>query len=253
MERLIECVRLFRSQHVVGGCEMEIRMGQVNANGVFVPGVTREVFEQLERDLQESPELEGERKWIEMVDYHFTTSDNTNVRTRVEFDANRMEMKRSHVVKQTQSHVVVKRTEDDSGERCRIVYATEIPYTTCPGACIPTYVRVKQRRAFRDVRGGSVVWSYELARTWSAGSRSAVEHLQHMSEPVYEVECELVDVSGGYLETRSDETVAESMVLKAQLLLGEDHRTRVELEADKTGCESEGKKRGPNKRRRQNR
>ena len=72
------------------------------------------------------------------------------------------------------------------------------------------------------MRGGRVVWSYELSRTWSAPSRTAVEHLQHEQEPVYEVECELVDEGGAYLAAHTDEAVARSLLLKAHLLLGEE-------------------------------
>ena len=46
--------------------------------------------------------------------------------------------------------------------------------------------------------------------------------LQHLQPPVYEVECELVDAGGTYLAARTDEQVAASLALKAQLLLAEE-------------------------------
>ena len=87
--------------------------------------------------------------------------------------------------------------------------------------CIPSYVRIKQRRRFKDVRQGRVTW-LRVSKTWSASSRSAVEHAQHMVPPVYEVECELVDEGGEYMQDRSDETISKSILMKSQLLLGED-------------------------------
>ena len=62
------------------------------------------------------------------------------------------------------------------GQR-RVACALETPVTSPPDVCVPTHVRIKQRRVFRDVRDGAVVWSYELSKTWSASSRSVVEHM----------------------------------------------------------------------------
>jgi len=67
-----------------------------------------------------------------------------------------------------------------------------------------------------------VVWSYELSRTWAANNRDAVEHRRLTCDPTYEVELELVDAGGEYLRERTDEEVAESIVLKAKALLAED-------------------------------
>ena len=88
--------------------------------------------------------------------------------------------------------------------------------------CVPSFVRIKQRKTFRDVRDNKTVWIYELSKTWSACSRSAVEHAQHMFPPVYEVECELVDEDGSYSSIHKDSHIAMSVLLKAQLLMGEE-------------------------------
>ena len=96
---------------------------------------------------------------------------------------------------------------DQTGEVCRVACATEVAEAHPPSTCVPTHVRVKQRRRFEDVRVGKVVWAYELSKVWSKSSSSVVEHLQPRAT-VYEVECELVD-EGAYLANHTDAEVAE--------------------------------------------
>jgi hypothetical protein len=109
---------------------------------------------------------------------------------------------------------------DGKGEACRLVLSVEHPVQNPPDTCVPTHVRVQQRKCFRDVRQGGVVWSYELSKTWSATSRHAVEEKQHLCEPIYEVECELVDSERRYLNASDDAYVTNSLLLKMALLLG---------------------------------
>ena len=61
----------------------------------------------------------------------------------------------------------------------------------------------------------------QLLATQEYASRTAVEHLQHMTQPTFEVECELVDETGSYLETHTDAAIAKSILLKSHLLLGD--------------------------------
>ena len=227
-KHVIACVAAFRNA-TRGESELELRLGNIDA-GKFSPGVSREVFDQLECDLLGAVELVADEQWVETVDYHYTVSREDRARTRVEFDASCMELRREHTRKSVEGIVQLKRVEDvGTGpcEACRVAWALETPLKNPPSSCVPTHVRVKQKRCFRDVRDGATVWSYELAKTWSAGSRSAVEHLQHYTEPVYEVECELIDEGGLYLAQRTDAQVAASLVLKAQLLMGDAANARL--------------------------
>jgi hypothetical protein len=139
-----------------------------------------------------------------------------------------MTLLREHISKCNLEHVVLARNEGGE-EACKIVRAREAPLTDVPNACIPTHVRVKQRKRYLDVRDGNTVWSYELARTWSATTRTAVEHLQQNSEPRYEVEVELIDSTGAYLEAHDDAEVATSLLMKAALLLGEESSSALSL------------------------
>jgi hypothetical protein len=198
--------------------ELELRLGR-REGGAFVPGVSREAFQLLERDMEEDPGLVADERWVELVDYHYALRRGERARTRVEFDAQRMAISTEHVAKRGAANAVL--GGDDGGAACRVAVAVEEPVEP-PSACLPTHVRVKQRRRFRDVRDGRVVWSYELSKTWSAPSRGVVEHLQRATEPTYEVEAELVDEGGAYLRARTDAEVAASLRLKARLLLGEE-------------------------------
>lgn len=229
MDVLVSCVSAFRTRP---HGELEVRLGSY-AEGRFVPGVSKEVFDQLESDLQ-LLELDADPGWTELVDYHYTTGRNQQMRTRVTFDTDRIELGREHVAKRSCESAMLCR--DGSSEGCRVAVSDEPPVVEVPSTCMPTLVRIKQRRCFRDVRAGAVVWSYELSKTWTAVSRSAVEHLQHHQAPVFEVECELVDCGRAYTDGYGDEHIAASLLLKAKGLLGEDSAAELE-------CTREGHKR----------
>lgn len=216
-DTLLRCVHGYRSAPDTS--ELEVRLGHDAVS--FTPGVCKDTFEQLERDLTES-HLDGDGGWTELIDYHYNTSDGDHIRTRVTFDKERIEVRREHTRKTTECSAVLGRAEHDGGESCRVALSREIPVVDVPDSCLPYHVRIKQRRCFRDRRDGAVTWVYELSKTWSASGRSAVEHLQHVSEPVYEVECELVDESGAYVAARTDAEVLASLMMKAKMLLGDE-------------------------------
>lgn len=219
LDRVRGIVREFRAHHENG--ELEVRMGNY-LDGKFVPGIERHEFEQLLLDMQNAPTLQGDENWTEHVDYHYTTRGNIRTRTRVTFDSSTMTMHPEHVCKTTKQECLLHHIGGGETMAYRVSLATEVPVIDPPSVCVPTFVRIQQRRRFRDLRDGNLVWSYELSKTWSASSRSAVEHTQHVSPPVYEVECELVDENKSYLHDNDDERVAKSILMKSQVLLGED-------------------------------
>lgn len=222
-----QCVsRHYGSPH----SELELRLGTL-CNDRFVPGVPRGVFEDLEQDLLECPTLVADDRWYELIDFHYVLPSSEKARTRVSYDADAIRTTQTHVLKRAVEHVVV-RTEDGEANAVKVARALEDPLETPPQACIPTCVRIKQRRCFRDVRDGACVWSYELSRTWSSNDRLAVEHLQRTSEPTYEVECELVDAGGAYRDAHGTGHIAESLLLKARLLLGADDASQLALAVD---------------------
>ena len=222
-----------------GDVELELRLGQ--RADTFHPGVSRVVFEQLERDLSEAPELSAEIGYTEIADYFYTLSSGRQIRTRVRYDSSSMELTTEHVEKRLLQSFVAS-ASGDPGDTCRVEVSSEVPVESPPPSTLINFVRIKQRRAFVDRRGGGVVWQYELSRTWSGSTRDAVEYRQHNSEPVYEVECELVDNDGAYLEARTDSAVAESLHLKMLMLMGYDDPA-TPLEISHTRCEGGGLRR----------
>ena len=230
-QALVQCVQQFRDA-VPGTLELEARLG-VYTDGNFRPGVSKKVFEDLERDLEDSTTLIGDLGWMEHVDYHYTTKEQ-KARTRVEFDREKLSMRTTHTVKQVLRSIVFRRREEGD-EAFRVATATEEPLVDPPKSCLPTFVRIKQRRRFQDVRNDNVVWSYELSRTWSATSRSAAEYRQQTMDPVYEVECELHDMSRAYIGSRKDEEISTSLLMKAKMLLGESPQTELDMFVNQCG------------------
>jgi hypothetical protein len=214
--------------------ELEMRLGQ--RSDTFHSGVPRTVFEQLERDLVDSPDLVAEPHYTELVDYFYTLPRGRNVRTRVQYDSARMHVDTAHVEKCSIQSFVAS-VSNEPGDTCRVEVSSETPVESPPQSTLINYVRVKQRRAFVDRRVHGDVWRYELSRTWSATTRDAVEYNQHNSEPCYEIECELVDASGTYMRERDDDHVSESLHMKILMLLGyDDMETPLEISSVKN-CE----------------
>ena len=226
MEATVEpCIQTYRSKSRTNA-ELEVRLGTYS-DGVFSAGVSKDVFEQIERDMTDSTSLTPEAQWSEIVDYYYC-HDARTIRSRVEYDTVEMKMTTTHIEKETIHSMIISR-DDDPHEACRLTMCMEHPITDPPPCSIITYVRVKQRRRFTDVRDGNVVWNFELSKTWSANTREGVEVQQHMSEPSYEIECELQDSHGTYMAARSDREVAESLMLKIKLLLGEEVSGKVSV------------------------
>ena len=233
-----EIVSRFRdmSREHPGEIELELRLGGFSKS-TFFPGVPPGVFQQLEEDMCEDCRLVTPETWSEIVDYHYMGLNGHPIRTRVVADSEKMIVDKKHTRKVVIQKVLVKR-DDGSDDVARLTLSHEIPVLNPPASCVPTHVRIKQRRTFKDVREGATVWAYELSRTWSANSRSAVEHKQHMNEPIYEVECELVDEDGKYLMQRTDEEVSQSLIIKLKSLFGKDTVTKLKVERDGVPRES---------------
>ena len=208
-----------RAGRARGTLELELRLGRVSSGrSGFVPGVDRRHFENLERDLVES-HLDADRTWEEHVDVCHTDPDGRRLRTRVVYDADRFAVDTTHTLKERRVDTLF-RGDDDATAAVRVAVSEERPADRVPDVCVPSYVRIQQRRSFRDVRDGAVVWSYELSRTWGAPTQAEAEELHHTAPPTYEVECELVDERGAYLASHTDAQVARSLLVKAALLLG---------------------------------
>lgn len=225
-----------------GPLELEMRLGVFSGDdGRFSAGVPRETFDALLEDLRCVEGFQSDGKFSEIVDYHYILDDGTDVRTRVSYDVDRMTIVPVHITKKSVGSCIVA-SEDSLGQcSCRVALSSEATLSDVPPICFPTHVRIKQRIVFEDVRGGSVVWSYELSKTWSGPNRTAVESKQHISEPTYEVECELVDANGAYAGEKTADYVAESIVMKTNMLLGKNPKEALSLMQSE--CNSHRKRR----------
>lgn len=207
--------------------ELEIRIGNF-VGEKFVAGLDRDKFEHLEKDMER--DFKGDERWSQVVDYFYVmrTPDarTVNVRTRVAVDAQGIDINTEHVEKIPMRATVFTCADDgfpqSNHNAFKIIYSRERIIDHPPSTCIPAHVRIKLTRRFRDIRAGSVTWVYELSKTWSASSRSAVEYAQDNHTPVYEVECELVDRERAYVEGKTDDFIARSLLAKARLLVGEE-------------------------------
>jgi hypothetical protein len=225
---LHEFVSIRRSRNDI---ELEFRLGQRDQNA-FHSGVPMSVFEQLEQDLTGSA-LANETTYNEIVDYFYTIAKGRQVRTRVHFDSSKMKLNTEHVAKESIGSFVVS-VSGNPGDACRVEISSETQVSCVPMSTLVHGVRVKQRRVFTDVRKDlGEVWKYELCRTWYGNTRETVEYNQHHCEPVYEVECELVDADGKYQNRHTDEYIAESIKMKILVLLGYDVDTHLELSNEK--------------------
>lgn len=252
-EHIASVVNLFRTQereHV----ELEMRIGtlvSMTADDTprFVPGVNVAVFAQLMDDLSSVADLDSDDAWTEVADHFYKMPNGKDVRTRIEYDADSMSLRKTHTVKELLHRAVVRR-EDDPRDACRVDLAVEHPIAPPPAVCMLTHVRLKHRRRFVDRRNGDVVWCYELSKVWSANSRIGVDKKQQESEPIYEIEVELVDRAGRYSDGRSDNFIAESMLRKIKGLMGDAPTcgviTSIEAVASKEG-KREGKSAGGKK------
>lgn len=207
-----------------GEAELEVRLGTLTSDDRFCNGVSKLFFEQLEADLAECSTLVPDPGWVEVVDHHFATADGQEMRTRVLPDTDGLKIEPQTICKRPLRRVMCACVDGLCDEVGRVALALEVPVAAPPAVVIETHVRIKQRRRFRDVRHGKVIWSYELSRAWSGSGFQAAEYQQHNGEPTYEVELELVDEGRAYTASRTIEQVVEGIEHKVKLLLGQPER-----------------------------
>ena len=204
-------VASFRSQIdlFAGDLELEVRVGQME-NGRFVPGVPSQKFEEMEKKLLSNSELKNS-DWKEHSDF-FWNSQSGPVRSRVEYDVDTLEVAVTHSRKEVICKQDVLLCD---GVTARVSFSKEHPVIVDDiNFCTPWLVRIQQRKQVLWGRE-NVSWRYELSRTWSAPTRTDVEIARNSQESQNEVEIEVEPV---YVRSRSDEFVAESILLKAAQL-----------------------------------
>lgn len=197
-------------------CELEARFGSIQS-GKFQPGVARQVMDDIIESMQKSPFVQGDDAWKEENDFYYEY-DGKQLRTRVSYDNDSMQ-----VVPETTEKVLVAQSVtlrhalEDGGEsdmNVRISLKTESPVSKVPNSIKPNLVRIKQRKRFTTENNA---WAFDFSMTWSGASKSEAEYSQMKHEPLFEIECELVDED--YLINRTDDYVAASILLKMHDLM----------------------------------
>jgi len=180
-------------------------------------GVTKTLFEETLCRLESYKEWDTVSEWVETHDTFFAWQDrNTTVRSSVHYagdetlDAVHIETAR----KELQGPVYVFAETQDSSLAVKLSLCREIRVETIdmPTVVTPTHVRIKQRKSFRLLSspdhlkssggggggggGGNVAFRYDLSRVWSGRNSREADLRQRVSDPIYEIEVELLVQSG---------------------------------------------------------
>lgn len=193
--------------------ELEARFGCIR-DGRFVPGVSRQIMDEIIEMMQKSAYVFGDDEWREEKDVFFD-HNGSKLRTRVQYDSNAM-----MVIPHTTEKVMLtnsldfKNTINDKPFDVRFSLKNELDVETPPNVVIPTLVRIKQRRRFVTE---NKCWAFDFSMTWSGSTKSDAEKSQMNDEAVFEIECELLRVHE--MLQKSDDYIAASLLLKMHDLM----------------------------------
>ena len=211
---ILPCVQYLRAHPT---CEFEARFGLLTSNK-FTAGVKREFMCRIIEMFEKSNYVTGNTEWIEEQDFFFT-HQGQSYRTRVCYDTDTMEVS-SHTILKTSvytKNIALRDSLHVQIPDIRVALKTEdtMKLECIPQSVKPDTVRIKQRRRFTTHDG---TWAFDFSMTWAGNSKTNAEKQQMNEEPIFEVECELLEVDK-YLTSHTDEYVAVSILLKMQDLL----------------------------------
>ena len=197
--------------------ELEARLGQMK-NAKFVAGVEREEVDRMMDMMQKSSHLTPSGDWIEEQDFFYVNDNRVACRTRVVYNHDTMSIIPTTIQKKTISNVtshVMDIKGNALNEHIRISIKEEKPIDET-SVCVETsLVRLKQKRKFKTLCN---IWSFEFSMIWSGATKTEAEASQATNNPVFEVECEIVDPCK-ILAMQSDAKIATSLLLKMRDLL----------------------------------
>ena len=200
--------------------ELEVRLGTLT-QGRFESHVSNAFMNAVISLLDTNPIDTWDTSWEQMHDY-FYTHRGTPIRTRVTFDTQNLAIRTHHIHKKNVStHSYTSSCSDTPDLRVSLAQETVIPPEQLPNQVLPTFVRLRQRKSyFIGPSRESPTWRFDFTMSWDDSTRDGAERKQKTGQPIYEIECELVDPS--YVRSRSYEHVAVSMLLKITDLLEKD-------------------------------
>ena len=211
VDAVASIVQKLRSQP---DAELEARFGVIRDR--FVPGVSRAEIDRIIAMMQTSPYVSGQDEWIEEQDFLYT-HDGRQFRTRVNYDS---------VTMQVVPHTIEKRLlglqdiaiMDSAQQGCghvRVALKSESSISRVQPCVQTTMVRIKQRRRFVTNCG---MWAFDFALLWSGRTKTEAEQMQSTTDPLFEVECELIDAQK-MLAMHDNERIAASLLLKVHDLV----------------------------------
>ena len=197
--------------------ELEVRLGSWRPDdSKFVPGVSRAHIDRVIDMMQGSRHLEGDADWVEEQDFFFE-QDGVQYRTRVSYDNTTMQIVPTTIRKEqleTATFVALARNSA-LGTDLRVSLKHEIKVLRTNPCVQTSLVRIKQRRRFVTI---DKKWAYDFTMSWSGATKTKAEACQSSCDPVFEVECELLDAPAALAE-KDDARLAASLLLKGCDLL----------------------------------
>ena len=102
----------------------------------------------------------------------------------------------------------------------RVCLSEETECEDVPETANVSLVRLQRRRTFLwgDTDPNRCPWEYSCSMVWEGGTKQEAEQAQRGEKPTFQVEVELVKPER-YIVSRSDETVARSLIMKGLDLL----------------------------------
>lgn len=194
--------------------EFEARFGRI-VNYKFEPGVKRAMIDQVIEMMISSSHMTG-NEWQEEQDFMYN-DNGVNMRTRVAYCSETMSLKPTTIQKTNidNASFFINNENEDNVFAMRISLKEELPVENSP-SCVPTdMVRIKQRRRFVTA---DKCWAFDFAITWFGKTKSEAEHKQSTSDPIFEIECELLNPTQ-VLAIHDDARIATSLLLKMYQLL----------------------------------
>jgi hypothetical protein len=224
IEKTIPLVTMLRMHP---DAELEARFGTV-ANTVFQAGVSRKMIDHIIEMMQSSSYLTG-GEWNEEQDFIFIDPVTaSSSRSRVQYCSHTMTVSTETVQKKLLGNktfgVFPENAEkSEAAQAIRVSLKEEKAVQTTAPCVQTTLVRIKQRRRFTTV---DKMWAFDFAVTWSGETKTIAEHNQANNDPVFEIECELINPAEA-LAIYDDAHIATSLLLKMQQLLPHELRTTI--------------------------
>lgn len=189
--------------------ELEARFGSIT-NNHFVAGIKREEIDRIIDMMQTSSFIDiVDDTWAEETDFFFDVNGIEH-RTRVRYDDSQMIVVPETCTKLKMASVDIGTSDNDLKMDMRVSLKSETPVKDVP-TCVKTKaVRIKQRKRFKTKCS---IWAFDFGMSWTGETKTEAEEQQAKNDPVFEVECELINVEK-YLKMHDNERVAASLLLK---------------------------------------